>query len=396
MKDIPLISLNNILTLERRPVNIDSNVQYAEIGIYSFGRGIFHKQPRSGLEVGDKKLFLIKNRDFILHVTFAWEGAIGLASESENEMYGSTRFPTFRVNEKICYPEYLFQYFKTHEGKQQLIKISPGSAGRNRVLSIKRIPEVKIPLPPLPEQKRIVAQIEQLAAKIEEARKLRREAVEEVRAIIIVEMTTIFNENQKKWNSTSIENCSIELNRETRNPTITNPNDEFLYLDISSVEGGTGKILDIKKIIARDAPSRARRVIRESDVVMSTVRPNLRSFTIIPPELNNQICSTGFAVFTCPPYLDPKFLLFQMFSNYFIEQCIKGMRGGHYPAVNEKNLKKIKIIIPPFSDQHRIVAYLDDLQIKVNALKKLQAETQAELDALMSSILDRAFRGELV
>ena len=66
-----------------------------------------------------------------------------------------------------------------------------------------------------------------------------------------------------------------------------------------------------------------------------------------------------------------------------------------------KNISKEKVfnlLIPihNIEDQHRIVAYLDDLQAKVDALKQLQAETQAELDALLPSILDKAFKGELV
>ena len=89
------IHLDRLLRLERRPVSVIADSQYAEIGIYSFGRGIFHKAPRSGLEVGNKELFLIKEGDFILQVTFAWEGAVGLASANEDGMYGSTRFPTF-------------------------------------------------------------------------------------------------------------------------------------------------------------------------------------------------------------------------------------------------------------------------------------------------------------
>src|SRR4030095_5747533 len=132
-------SLGEIIQLERRPIKLIPDQEYAEIGIYSYGRGIFHKRPRTGFEVGDKDLFLIKKDDFIFQITFAWEGAVGLASELEDGMYGSVRFPTYRVNEEICYPKFLLNYFKTYDGRNQLINISPGSAGRNRVLSMKRL-----------------------------------------------------------------------------------------------------------------------------------------------------------------------------------------------------------------------------------------------------------------
>jgi type I restriction enzyme S subunit len=97
-------------------------------------RGIFHKIPRTGIEVGDKDLFLLKEGDFILQVTFAWGGAVAIVSAAEDGMYGSTRYPTFRVDQTRCVPHFLLNYFKTEEGLQQLVKICPGSAGRNRVL----------------------------------------------------------------------------------------------------------------------------------------------------------------------------------------------------------------------------------------------------------------------
>jgi type I restriction enzyme, S subunit len=157
--------------------------RYQEIGIYCSGRGIFHKTPRTGLEVGDKEQFLLKKGDFILRVTFAWEGAIAIVSSDEDGMYASTRHPTFRVDEARCEPEFLLQYFKTEDGLQQVVKICPGSAGRNHVLSIKRLSEVPVPLPPLAEQRRIVAQIKEAAAQINDARVLRQQSVEEARGL---------------------------------------------------------------------------------------------------------------------------------------------------------------------------------------------------------------------
>ena len=174
--EYPKVSLGALIRLERRHVKVRAEERYPEIGIYCFGRGIFHKTPRTGFEVGDKDLFLLKEGDFILQVSFAWEGAVAIVSATEDGMYGSTRYPTFRVDETRCVPHFLLHYFKTKEGLQQLINICPGSAGRNRVLSIKRIPEVLVPLPPLSEQRRIVARIEELSAQINEGHALRQQA----------------------------------------------------------------------------------------------------------------------------------------------------------------------------------------------------------------------------
>ena len=132
MKQWPTVSLGEVLRLERRPVKVEPEKLYQEIGIYCSGRGIFHKNARTGFEVGDKDLFLMKEGDFILQVTFAWEGAIAIVSAAEDGMYGSTRYPTFRVDETRCVPLFLLNYFKTEGGLQQLVKICrtlPGVIG---------------------------------------------------------------------------------------------------------------------------------------------------------------------------------------------------------------------------------------------------------------------------
>jgi hypothetical protein len=101
------VSLSELLRLERRPVDVIADREYQEIGTYSYGRGIFHKRPRSGLEVGNKDLFVMRKGDLILQITFAWEGAIALCSEAEDGLYGSVRYPTFRVDEARCFPPFL-------------------------------------------------------------------------------------------------------------------------------------------------------------------------------------------------------------------------------------------------------------------------------------------------
>src|ERR1035437_1146823 len=155
-------------------VDVVADHEYQEIGTYSYGRGIFHKPPRSGLEVGDKDLYLLKEGDLILQITFAWEGAIALCSKAAEGFYGSVRYPTYRVNEKCCFAPYLVRYLCTREGLEQINRICPGSAGRTRVLALKRLPELLVPLPPIDEQRRIVRRIEELSSKIEEAQKLRQ------------------------------------------------------------------------------------------------------------------------------------------------------------------------------------------------------------------------------
>ena len=94
--------------------------------------------------------------------------------------------------------------------------------------------------------------------------------------------------------------------------------------------------------------------------------------------------------------IHPRFFLHQLLSPLIQQDQIGAMsKGSASPHLNIAALKRFSLRLPSMADQRRIVAELDALQAEVDALKKLQAETGAELDALLPSILDRAFRGEL-
>ncbi|MBA7650073.1 hypothetical protein ES703_57874 [subsurface metagenome] len=175
------VPFTELARLERRPIALDPEEEYREVGVYCFGRGIFHKPPKIGFEIGGKSLYWIRNKDLILQVTFAWEGAVGLASPQEDGMCGSVRFPTFVVNEEICDPRYLLMYLKTNEGIAQLGRISPGSAGRNRVLSLKRLDEVLVPVLPLDIQQSLM---DHVATKTDLVRRLQEQTGVELDALL--------------------------------------------------------------------------------------------------------------------------------------------------------------------------------------------------------------------
>lgn len=384
----PMVSLGELLRLDRRPVKVIPERQYSEIGIYCFGRGIFHKSPRSGFEVGNKDLFLIKESDFILQVTFAWEGAVALASTAEDGMFGSTRFPTFRVDESRCHPLYLLNYFKTKEGQEQLIKISPGSAGRNRVLSMKRIPEVLVPLPPLSEQQRIVAKIEGVTTKIEEARELRQKTVEEVEALTKSAYNNIFNNLSCDFFPLNKLMCEGGKQVNTSNPNFY----QYIYLSLEDIESHTGKIKKLKTVL--DANVTGSAVMFDKDVVLfSKLRPYLNKVVVSPCE---GCATTELVVFVLwKEKITPYYLCAYLRTPKVVSEINVSSSGTKMPRANMKLVRNILVPVPPLSEQRRIVAYLDNLQSKVDELKKYQNETQKELDALMPSILDKAFKGEL-
>src|SRR5713101_1739451 len=129
-------AMGDIAPLIRRPVPVRPDETYREIGIRSFGRGVFHKTPTTGLEIGTKRVFSIEPGDLLFNIVFAWEGAVAVASEPERGTIGSHRFLTCVVNKDVADARYLFWWFSRGKGREQLLKASPGGAGRNRTLGV--------------------------------------------------------------------------------------------------------------------------------------------------------------------------------------------------------------------------------------------------------------------
>jgi type I restriction enzyme, S subunit len=397
----PKVSLGELLRLERRPVQVEPDKLYQEIGIYCFGRGIFHKTPRTGFEVGGKDLFLMKEGDFILQVTFAWEGAVAIVSAAEDGMYGSTRYPTFRVDEQRCAPQFLLNYFKTEEGVQELVKICPGSAGRNRVLSIKRIPEVLVPLPPLAEQRRVVARIEQLAAQIHEARTLRQQAAEEAEAIYPQQLGETMTPHGAGWKRETVADVikSMDAGWSPQCDDLPAQNDEWGVLKTTAVQWCDFQP-EHNKALPQTLVPVAALTVKQGDVLVTRAGPRKRVAVVAAvrrDEPRLTISDKLIRLRTDRMKIDPRFLELSLASPFSQEHLVQRKTGLADAQVNisQAILKATPVAYPPLPEQRRIVAELDALQAEVDALKRLQAETAAELDALLPAILDRAFKGEL-
>ena len=173
--------------LERveRPVDVQANKMYTQIGIRSHGKGLFYKEPVTGDSLGNKAVFWIEPNCFILNIVFAWEQAIGKTTQAEVGMIGSHRFPMYRPTKGNLDIDYLIFYLLTKRGTDILEAASPGGAGRNRTLGQDRFMKSRVVLPPLDEQKKIAAilatqdkTLELQARKIDELKRFKKGCME--------------------------------------------------------------------------------------------------------------------------------------------------------------------------------------------------------------------------
>ncbi len=401
MNPWPKVRLEEVLHAKPRPVRVVENQTYREIGIRSHGKGVFHKRPVSGLELGSKKVFWVEPGDFVLNIVFAWEGAVAVLGEADRGMIGSHRFPTFCADESQLNAHFLLAYFKTPEGLQKLATISPGGAGRNRTLSKSGFLSLEIPLPPLAEQRRVVAQIEELAAQIHEARTLRNQAAEEGDALLTSFRRSAFGETpQPDWIPLSNYVGSIVNGKSPATEGRRAGSDEWAVLRVGAVSFGVFDDQENKALPVSYAVPPSMEV-RAGDFIMSRANTvELVGACALVRKTRTKLMlsdKTFRFVFREPRKVVPEYLE-QVLKSPPLREQIERVASGTSPTM--KNISKEKVLalrLPPFAlpEQLRIVAELDALQAEVDTLKRLQAETATELDAMLPAVLDRAFKGEL-
>ncbi|MEW6605895.1 MAG: restriction endonuclease subunit S [bacterium] len=140
------------------------------------------------------------------------------------------------------------------------------------------------------------------------------------------------------------------------------PYDEIEYIDIQSV--GSGYLIESKLMPLSEAPSRAKRLIKDGDTILSTVRPNRRSFLYIKGPKSNVVVSTGFAVLRAKDGIDSRYLYYAVTDQKFTDYLTLSAKGAAYPAVDTEIIQRGKIPIYPIDIQQKISSILsayDDL-----------------------------------
>lgn len=250
--------------------------------------------------------------------------------------------------------------------------------------------KIEIPLPPLSEQKKVVARVEKLLAKVKEVKRFRAEALEDASKLLEIELSQVLFRNSK-WPMKKVFDICERI-QNYNNSTL--PPGPFKYIDISSVHRGKG-IVEHKIYSINNAPSRARRPIKTDDILFALTRPYLRNIAYANKDYNDAVASTGFSILRVKKnILDSKFLYYIINSDWFMKKIIPFQRGATYPAIGESVIWRQEIPFPPLSEQKKIVARLDKLSEKVKNLEKYQKKTAEDLTAFDQSILHTAFSGE--
>ena len=179
---------------------------------------------------------------------------------------------------------------------------------------------------------------------------------------------------------------------ETVSP-LQSPETECEYIDVSSVSNTTFQIEQTQRLKGKDAPSRARKLVKTDDVIFATIRPTLRRIAIVPPHLDKQVCSTGYFVLRPKPNLNHRFVYYWLFAEEFMGQMEVLQKGASYPAVTDKEIRDQVIPFPSLPEQQRIVTLLDEAfdgiaTARANAEQNLQ-NARAIFDSHLHAVFNQ-------
>jgi type I restriction enzyme S subunit len=358
-------------------------------------KGIVLHDTVSGAEIKTKKQQVCRTGEFLVAEIDAKIGGFGIVPPELDGSIVSSHYFLFITDETHLDRRFLDFFIRTPYFREQV-----KAQGSTNYAAIRPsdVLGYKIPLPSLAEQRRIVAHIEELAARIHEARGLRRKAAEEAEALVYAESKMVFSLIRTADHIIKLGEVAKRITK-GESPEWQG----FAYQDSGPIFVRSENVLwgklDLSKTvhISEEFHQKlSRSQLFKGDVLINLVGASIGRACVVPDTIGNANVNQAVAVISFDlGQLDSDYLMHFLLSPLTQDIIHGGKVETARPNISLGDLRKLIIPIPPLPEQLRIVAYLDALQAKVDALRRLQAETGAELNALMPAVLDKAFKGEM-
>ena len=292
-----------------------------------------------------------------------------------------------RPNSKNTLTNYLLYFFRNFE-----IEISnKGKGSTFPAITKKELEEINIPLPPLKEQKRIVAKLDNLFAKIDKAIALHQKNIDEADIFMASVLNDVFVELEEKYEKKILGN----LTKTTSGGTPSRNQKSYWNGTIGWLKSGElndGYITEVEEYITEEGLNKSSaKLFPKGTLLIAMYGATVGRLGIlkIKTTTNQAICGI----------LNDKKEFETLYMFYFLkksrEKMIKDSFGGAQPNISQTYIKELEIPLPPLQTQQKVVSYLDEISQKMEKIKNLQKEKMQSLKELKASILDKAFKGEL-
>lgn len=391
----PSVPLGDLVTQVTRPERVDPEKNYRLLGVRLDGAGPFLRETKTGAQSSAATLSRVEDGDFIYSRLFAWRGAFGLITPELAGCYVSNEFPTFTCDPDRLEARYLNYFFRL---KPTLAAVEEKCTG-STPLTRNRFKEQfflasKIPLPPLAEQRRLVGSISRVSAHVQSTEQLFAESWASLEALLASAYAKVFTP-KADWMALRVDElCEPSQYGFTESATLAPVGPRFLR--ITDIQDGNVNWESVPYCPCSDP---AKYLLKADDIVFArTGATTGKSFLIreCPEEAVFASYLIRLRVRADVPHPVLPAYLYEFFqSPAYWAQIGDQKEGTGQPNVNGTKLERLLVPVPPLPVQHEVLSELASLRAKFNDIKRLQSESAEELDALLPSILHRAFRGEL-
>ncbi len=388
----PMVRLGEVLRHRKEFIFIDDLATYRRPRVQLHVQGIVLRDQVPGALIKTKAQQVCRAGEFLVAEIDAKVGGFGIVPQELDGAIVSSHYFLFSLDETKLDRRFLGYCIQTHAFRDQV-----EAQGSTNYAAIRPTDVLgyEIPLPPLAEQRRIVARIEEIAGRVRQAQALRRETSEEVEVLSVRGMGTLFDEAVEKCRSQPLG--EIVAMRGGGTPSKSNP---FYWAGtipwITPKDMKRRALTDAEDHISECATKETPAKVIEPGAVVVVVRGMILAHTFPAAVLRSPAAiNQDMKALVGRGQILPEFLCWCLWArNERVLELVE--KSTHDTRKLETcRLLNIPIPVPSISEQSQIVAELDALQAEVDSLKRLQSDAAAELDALLPAILDRAFRGEL-
>jgi len=378
------VRVGDVLKLRRRTVEVKIDEEYDEIGLRSFGRGIFHKERVSGASLGDKRVFSVEPGDLVISNVFAWEGAIALASKADAGRIGSHRFMTFVPVDHRIDTSWARWFFLSEPGLDLIGQASPGSAGRNRTLAIDRFEALMIPLPSIDEQRRTVARLDAVA----EVASIATERVEDIGAAYFAALLVGLVDSVVARRS--VDKVAVGKVADFVSDTVhpgEDPARATSFVGLQHIESHTGRCLGSDPV----GSMKGRKFrFQPGDVVYGYLRPYLNKVWLAD---RHGLCSVDQYVLRPRAGMDSALLAHCLRGRYVLTRAIDLTHSLQLPRLRSGLLAALEIPVVTTPDVEPLVGRLDGLRDRIVRATAMRQHQKDLVRALLPSALNEAFAG---
>jgi type I restriction enzyme S subunit len=390
------IKLGKVLTRRKDEIDVQELESYKRLTIRMNGQGIEVRDCVLGSQIGTKRQFIVESGQLVLSKIDARNGAFGILPDACDKAIITGNFWAFDIDHAVLESRYFDYLTKTPLFVDFCIRASDGTTNRLYLQESKFL-NMEISLPPIAEQRRIVARIEELAAKIEEARGLRESAIDQLEALYAATLSLIFGETSVDGHLVDV---LLDKPRNGWSARCDNMPHGIPVLSLGAVTGFNYRAHEFK---------------RTSEPVSENAHYWLRSGDLLITRSNTPELVGHAAIYNGSPepciYPDlmmklkidekkaRKKFVHHWLASRTVRDFIQSNAKGTSPTM--KKIAQGTVMNIPFpsnlslQEQEELVIYFDDLKAQINQMKVFRENALKEFDALLPAILDKAFKGEL-